>query len=83
MAAAFDAQYAPAPGSPRKPATLAIPTSFPARAARMAGRNGWNECSMPTTFVSRIARNVALSSTCSVSVPREMPALAITMSAAP
>ena len=34
MAAAFEPQYAPEPGSPRNPATLAMPTSTPrARAA--------------------------------------------------
>ena len=33
MAAAFDAEYAPEPGRPRNPATLAMPTSAPRRRA--------------------------------------------------
>ena len=34
----------PAPGRPRIPATLAMPTSVPCRASRIAATNGWNVC---------------------------------------
>ena len=53
IAAAFDAEYAPEPGRPRKPATLAMPTSVPRRAARIGATNGWNVCTMPSTLVSK------------------------------
>jgi hypothetical protein len=68
---------------PRKPATLAMPTRVPRRAARIAAMNGWNAFTMPMTLVSRTARNAGRSSAWSVSVPRETPALATTMSGVP
>ena len=42
LAAAFEAEYALAPGRPRKPATLAIPTSVPRRTDFIRAMNGWN-----------------------------------------
>jgi hypothetical protein len=42
MAAAFDAQYASEPGSPRTPATLAMPTSVPRRTDFIRAMKGWN-----------------------------------------
>ena len=52
----------------------------PSRIARDERRNVWT---MPSTLVSKTARNAGRSSGASVSVPRDTPALAMTTSGAP
>jgi len=46
-AADFDALYAPEPGNPRMPATLAMPTSVPCRSSTMRATNGSNVAIIP------------------------------------
>ena len=58
-----------------------MPTSAPAR--RSSPRRTAERVHEPDTLVSKIARNAGRSSACSVSTPREMPALAITTSGQP
>jgi len=83
IAADFEALYAPAPGRPRKPATLAIPASVPRPASRIAGAKAASVAARPETFTSSTRRSFATSVTSSPRVPTDTPALAITRSGAP
>ena len=65
------------------PATLAMPTSVPARRALIAATNGWKVAAMPRLLVSKVARITSRSSNSAVSMPTLMPALAITTSGRP
>ena len=72
------ARQAAKPGDARDADERAAPRARASRArtARTCGR-------CPSTLVSKTARNAGRSSACSVSAPREMPALAMTTSGAP
>src|SRR5258706_13652698 len=75
ITAALDAEYAPEPGIPRNPPTLATPTSAPFPIAISAAMNGWNVWTSPSPFVSTTALNAAVSPASELTVPPEIPAL--------